>query len=178
MTDPASLVTDTDGPERAGIAHDAHDAHDAEGQERARRSAEAMLSRDAASRKLGMALEAVAPGFARMRMIVDETMINGHQICHGGYLFTLADSTFGVACNTFNRVTVAASAHIDFLAAAHLGDVLFAEAHVQSQGRRSGIYDVVVEDGDGRRLALFRGRSHRLDGTLYDEAACSTTLND
>lgn len=141
-----------------------------EDQRRAERSAEAMLARDPATRHLGITLERVAPGFARMRMPVSGTMLNAHGICHGGYVFTLADSTFAFACNTFNRVTVAASAHIDFLASARLDDVLYAEGRVRSRGRRSGIYDVVVEDGEGRQLALFRGRSHSLDETLYDES--------
>lgn len=145
-------------------------AHGSEEQWRAERSAETMLARDPASRRLGITLERIAPGFARLRMPVSETMINGHRICHGGYLFTFADSAFAFACNTFNRVTVAASAQIEFLAPARLDDVLYAEARVLSQGRRSGIYDVVVENADGQQLALFRGRSHRLDEALFDES--------
>ena len=149
------------------------EAHDPDEQRRAERSAEAMLARDAASRHLGIALERVAPGSARMRMTVTGTMINGHRSCHGAYLFALADSTFAVACNSANRVAVAASAQIEFLRPARLGDVLHAEADMRHQGRRAGLCDVVVEDGEGRQLALFRGRSHRLDETLFDEAETS-----
>lgn len=138
-------------------------------QRRAEASARAMLAGDAASRLVGIALERVSPGFARMRMDVTESMMNGHGICHGGYLFMFADTTFAVACNTFNRVTVATSAQIEFLASVHLGDVLYAEGSMLSQGRRAGIYDVVVENDKGRQVALFRGRSHRLDETLFDE---------
>jgi len=142
---------------------------DAEARDRAERSAEALLAGDGASRHLGISLVSVAPGFARMRMTVTAIMANGHQSCHGGYIFTLADSAFAVACNTANRVTVAASASIDFLAPAHVGDVLQAEANVRHQGRRTGLYDIVVANGEGRAVALFRGRSHSLDKALYDE---------
>ena len=148
----------------------ARDAHDPGEQRRAERSAETLLARDAASRHLGIALERVAPGSARMRMVVTETMINGHRSCHGAYLFALADSTFAVACNGANRVAVAASAQIEFLRPARLGDVLHAEAEMRHQGRRAGLCDVRVEDEEGRQLALFRGRSHRLDETLFDES--------
>ena len=128
-----------------------------------------MYERDPASRHLGITLERVAPGFALMRMQVGQTMINGHRICHGGYLFTLADSAFAFACNSFNRVSLGASAQVEFLAPARLGEVLHAEACVRERGRRSGIYDVVVRNEQGRQLVLFRGRSHRLDETLFDE---------
>ena len=153
-----------DGPARS------HEPDDPDAQRRAERSAAVLLERDPATRELGITLERVAPGFARLRMAVTDTMVNGHGTCHGGYLFTFADSAFAFACNTFNRVTVAAGASIDFLAPARSGDVLHAEGRVLSQGRRTGVYDVVIEDEGGRALALFRGRSHRLDGTLYDEA--------
>jgi len=145
--------------------------HEREAQWRAERSAKVMFDRDLASQRLGITLERVGPGFARMRMQVTDSMINGHRICHGGYLFTFADSAFAFACNTFNRVCVSASAQIDFLAPARLGEVLQAEARVREKGRRSGIYDVVIENEEARQLVLFRGRSHRLDETLFDESA-------
>ena len=162
MSEPTSV------PIPAGVA----DGPDA--QRRAERSAAVLLERDPAARHLGITLEAVGPGFARMRMPVGDTMINGHGTCHGGYLFTFADAAFAFACNTFNRVTVAASASIEFLAPARLGDVLHAEGRVRTQGRRTGVYDVAIENGDGRPLALFRGRSHSLDEALYDEAGTAT----
>ena len=125
---------------------------------------------DHATQRLGITIDAIAPGFARMRMRVTGDMLNGHASCHGGYLFTLGDSAFAFACNSFNQVAVAVSAAIEYLAPAHLGDELIAEASMQSQGQRSGLYDVVITNQRGERVALFRGRSHRLGGTLFDES--------
>ncbi len=138
-------------------------------QERATRSATAMYDNDTATRGLGIVIESVGPGTARLRMKVGEPMLNGHRTCHGGYLFTLADSAFAFACNTFNQVAVASSAGIEFMVPAYLGDELIAEASMQSQGRRTGLYDVVIRNQQDQRIALFRGRSHRLGKTLFDE---------
>ncbi|ASJ76836.1 hydroxyphenylacetyl-CoA thioesterase PaaI [Granulosicoccus antarcticus] len=140
-------------------------------QDRAERSAQAMLANDTATQGLGMELEAVGPGTAQLRMCVGDQMLNGHSTCHGGYLFTLADSAFAVACNTFNQVAVASSASIEFMAPAYAGDVLTAEASLQSQGRRTGLYDVIVSNQKQQRIALFRGRSHRIGKPLFDENA-------
>ena len=137
---------------------------------RAERSAEVMMSRDPASQRLGMVLEEIRPGYARMRMTVGENMINGHKICHGGYVFTLADSSFAFACNTYNRVTVAAGAAIDYLAPAYLDDVLTAVAEERSLAGRTGVYDVVISNQDNKRIALFRGKSYRIQGTLFPES--------
>ena len=139
-------------------------------QRRAEQSAEVLLAGDTASAGLGIELISVAPGLAQLRMVVTATMLNGHKTCHGGYLFTFADSAFAVACNSFNRVTVAASAEIEFLASGKLDDVLIADASMRHSGRRSGIYDVVVSREDGQELALFRGRSHSFDEPLFDES--------
>ena len=139
-------------------------------QRRAERAAEALMVTDHATQRLGITIDAIAPGYARMRMRVTEEMLNGHASCHGGYLFTLGDSAFAFACNSFNQVAVAASAAIEYLAPAHLDDELIAEAGMQSQGRRSGLYDVVITNQRGERVALFRGRSHRLGRTLFDES--------
>ena len=139
-------------------------------QERAERSAKAMLVNDIATQQLGMHFEAIGPGFARLRMRIAEPMLNGHSTCHGGYIFTLGDSAFAFACNSFNLIAVAASASIEFLAPAYLDDELTAEASVQSQGRRSGLYDVVITNQKQQRIALFRGRSHRIGKPLFDES--------
>lgn len=138
-------------------------------QDRAERSAKAMFDNDTVTQQLGMRLETIGPGFARLQMCITKQMLNGHATCHGGYLFTLGDSTFAFACNSFNQVAVAASASIEFLAPAHLGDELIAEASLQSQGRRTGLYDVVIANQDEQRIALFRGRSHRIGKPLFDE---------
>lgn len=148
-------------------------AHPRSAQQLAELSAEAMLSGDPASTRLGMVVEEVRPGFARLRMTVVAYMINSHNICHGGYVFTLADSAFAFACNTYNRVTVASGATIDFLAPVYLDDELTAEASEQALGGRTGVYDVVVTNQRGKNVAVFRGRSHRLQGSLFDESGNS-----
>ncbi len=132
-------------------------------------TAKTMYSRDYASRALGIRLEEVSPGCARLSMTVRQDMVNGHDICHGGLIFTLADSAFAFSCNTYNRVTVALAATIEYLAPARLGDVLTAEAQEQALGGRTGVYDVVVSNQEGRRIALFRGKSYRIQGTVIPE---------
>jgi len=140
-------------------------------QERAERSAKAMFANDATTQELGMRIEAIAPGSASVCMRVTRQMLNGHSTCHGGYLFTLGDSAFAFACNSFNQMAVAASASIEFLAPAYLDDELTAKARVQSQGGRTGLYDVDISNQSGQRVALFRGRSHRLGKPLFDESS-------
>jgi acyl-CoA thioesterase len=132
----------------------------------AERAAEALLSRDAASKALGMEVVTVRPGHARLTMTVRPDMLNGHRTCHGGLIFSLADSAFAVACNSHNESTVAASASIDFLAPAVEGDSLFAEAQELWRSGRSGIYEITVTNQRGERIALFRGRSHRIRGEV------------
>lgn len=132
----------------------------------ARRCAEAMWARDRASQALGMRIEDVGPGFARMTMTVREDMVNGHDICHGGMIFTLADTAFAFACNARDVATVAAGCGIEFLAPAKLGDRLTATAVEQIQSGRTGIYDVRVEDGQGATIAVFRGKSAQLRGSV------------
>ncbi|MGO8914325.1 MAG: hydroxyphenylacetyl-CoA thioesterase PaaI [Stellaceae bacterium] len=129
-----------------------------------------MLAQDAASRGLGMVLDEVAPGRARMRMRVRADMINGHELCHGGLIFTLADSTLAFASNARNRVTVAAAAEIQFVSPARQGETLVAVALERAAAGRTGIYDIeVTEHESGRLVALFRGRTHRIDGIILDE---------
>ncbi|HET8605097.1 MAG TPA: hydroxyphenylacetyl-CoA thioesterase PaaI [Marmoricola sp.] len=139
-------------------------APDAE--ETARRAAAAMWSADRASQGLGMELVEVGPGRATLRMTVREDMVNGHAIGHGGFTFTLADSAFAFACNSYNRSTVAAGAEIRFLAPTRLGDVLEATAVERSREGRDGVYDVTVRCGS-TVVAMFTGRSREIRGTLF-----------
>lgn len=127
-----------------------------------------MYERDQASQALGMTLDAIRPGYARMRMRVRDDMLNGHGTCHGGYIFMLADSAFAFACNSHNFNTVGAGCTIDYLAPGRAGDVLVAEAVEQALAGKTGVYDVVVTDADGRRIALFRGKSHRVAGHVVE----------
>ncbi len=120
-----------------------------------------MLSDDLASASLGIELLEAGPGHATMRMTVTETMVNGHAIAHGGYVFLLADTAFACACNSHGPVTVAAGADITFVAAVKLGDELVATALERTRYGRSGIYDVTVTRGD-EVVAEFRGRSRTL----------------
>ncbi len=126
----------------------------------------AMYAVDTASQGLGIKLEAIERGYAKMSMRVRPDMLNGHKICHGGFIFTFADSTFAFACNSYNHITVAAGASIEFLAPAHLDDVLTAEAREQNLSGRTGFYDVTVTNQRGERIALFRGRSQRVKGEI------------
>jgi acyl-CoA thioesterase len=135
----------------------------------AERAAKALLATDAASAMLGMQLVEVRPGYARLTMLVRSDMVNGHRICHGGLIFTLADSAFAVSCNSFNESTVAAAASIDFLAPAAEGDELVAEAKVLWRSGRSGLYEITVNNQRSEQVALFRGRSHRIGGALVTE---------
>jgi len=150
----------------------AHDvAHDpAAAQRLAERVADGMFVNDRASRGLGMQIASVAPGRAEMTMTVREDMLNGHAMCHGGFIFLLADSTFAFACNSYNRNTVAQGCSIDYLAPAHLGDVLHATGVERSRTGRTGVYDIEVRNQHGRIVALFRGKSYRIDGHVVDEA--------
>jgi len=118
-----------------------------------------MYARDTASQALGMALEQVRPGYARLRMAVRADMLNGHGSCHGGMVFALADSAFAFACNSHDVVTVASGCSIEFLAPAQEGDELVAEAEERFREGRNGVYDVNVRRGDGSLIATFRGRS-------------------
>lgn len=134
----------------------------------ARACAERMWSDDNASKTLGMKLEAVGPGTARLSMSIRREMVNGHGACHGGFISTLADSAFAFACNSRGTVTVAAGFDISFLDPAHLDDVLVAEAREVSLRGRSGIYDVTVRRGD-TVVAEFRGRSRSLGRAILEE---------
>ncbi|MEP7061586.1 MAG: hydroxyphenylacetyl-CoA thioesterase PaaI [Betaproteobacteria bacterium] len=127
-----------------------------------------MYARDRASQALGMRIVAIAPGRATLTMTVRADMLNGHATCHGGFIFTLADSTFAFACNSYNLVTVAAGGAIDFLAPAREGDVLTAMGVERSLAGRTGVYDIEVTNQRGEKVALFRGKSHRIGGHVVD----------
>ena len=132
---------------------------------------ESMFAADSASRDfMQMELLACEPGRARMRMTVRETMLNGHQICHGGLIFTLADSTFAFACNSHNKVAVAAGCSIEFLKPGQLGDVLTCEGVEQTLQGRYGIYDMKVSNQRGEVVAMFRGKSAQIAGNVLPGA--------
>lgn len=138
----------------------------------ARRVGESMYAADRASREfMQMELLSCAPGRAVMRMTVRKDMLNGHEICHGGLIFTLADSTFAFACNSYNKVAVAAGCSIEFLKPAQLGDVLTCEGVEQTLQGRHGIYDMRVSNQRGEVVAMFRGKSAQIQGTVIPEAA-------
>lgn len=128
--------------------------------------AEAMWSRDHAAQTLGIRIESVAPGQASLLMDVRQDMLNGHNICHGGMIFTLADTAFAYACNAYNQTTVASACAIDFLAPARKSDTLRATAAERSLAGRTGVYDITVETLEGRQIALFRGKSYRIAGEV------------
>jgi acyl-CoA thioesterase len=127
-----------------------------------------MYERDPASQRLGMTLDEIRPGYARMSMRVREDMLNGHGTCHGGYIFMLADSAFAFACNSHNFNTVGAGCSIDYLSPGREGDLLTAEAVEQALSGKTGVYDVVVTNQEGRKVALFRGKSHRVNGMVAE----------
>ncbi|MBZ0146807.1 MAG: hydroxyphenylacetyl-CoA thioesterase PaaI [Pseudorhodoplanes sp.] len=132
----------------------------------ARACADAMWKDDAATRSLGMKLISVAPGQAVITMTVTDRMVNGHSVCHGGYIFTLADSAFAFACNTYNQRTVAQHCAVTFLASAQLGDKLVARAVERQRSGRSGIYDITVTREEGNVIAEFRGHSRTIEGEI------------
>ena len=130
-----------------------------------------MYERDPASQALGMALDEIRPGYARMSMRVRGDMLNGHATCHGGFLSVLADSAFAFACNSHNFNTVGAGCSIDYLSPGREGDLLVAEAVEQALAGKTGVYDVTVTNGEGRTVALFRGKSHRVSGHVAEVGA-------
>jgi len=133
-------------------------------QEIAEATRDAMWAGDRASKTLGMQVLAIGPGSATLVMTVRDDMLNGHDICHGGLVTTLADSAFAFACNAYNEVTVAAGFDVNLLAAAKLGDVLTATAAEVSKAGRTGVYDIAVRNQRGEAVAAFRGRSYTVKG--------------
>ncbi|WP_353111675.1 hydroxyphenylacetyl-CoA thioesterase PaaI [Microbacterium sp.] len=139
-------------------------------QQLAQACADTMWASDDASKGLGMTIERVGPGTATLSMEIRADMVNGHGICHGGFLSTLADSTFAFACNSRGIVTVASGFEVDFLEPVHLGDRLVAEGREVVLRGRSGIYDITVRRGD-TVVAVFRGRSRSLGRPVLGEAS-------
>ena len=137
--------------------------------ERATRCAEIMFANDVASPGLGMAIASVAPGTAMMTMKVRDDMLNGHGICHGGFIFTLADSAFAFACNSYNQNTVAQQNQITYLTPGKAGELMTATASEVARTGRSGIYDLAVTGEDDRTIALFRGLSRTVKGQHFPE---------
>ena len=135
----------------------------------AERVADSMYERDTATQALGIRIAHVGPGYAELAMTVRADMLNGHEICHGGFIFTLADSAFAYACNSYNLNTVASGCAIEFTAPARAGDVLAARAHERQLAGRTGVYDVEVANQRGETVALFRGKSYRNKGHLIEE---------
>lgn len=132
----------------------------------AKACAESMWADDPATQHLNMQLLGVDAGQASIRMIIQKNMLNGHGTCHGGYLFTLADSCFAFACNTYNQRTVAQHCSVTYLAPAFENDELTATANEVSRIGRSGIYDVVIRNQRGEHIAEFRGHSRTIKGLL------------
>ena len=137
---------------------------DAAAQAVADRVRHGLFENDRASRMLGIRVEAVGPGSATLSFTVREDMLNGHAICHGGLIATLADSAFAFACNSYDELTVASGFGIDFIAPGRLGDVLTARCSEVSKAGRTGVYDTEVQNQRGERIAVFRGRSHTFKG--------------
>ena len=134
-------------------------------QEIAEASAKAMWNDDSASQRLGMSLDHIAPGQATLSMTITDAMSNGHGNCHGGYIFTLADSAFAFACNSYNQMAVAQHCSVTYLIPGRIGDRLTATATEVSRRGRSGIYDIRISNQDGDHVAEFRGHSRTVKGT-------------
>ena len=147
-------------------------------QERAERAARAMWQADRASREMGMRIDAIGPGHAVLSMPVQDHHLNGHAICHGGYIFSLADSAFAFACNSYNPVTVAQQNQITFLSPGKPGERLTAACEESALQGRSGVYDVTVTGEDGRVIALMRGLSRTIKGLNFAEDPAEGKGND
>ena len=132
----------------------------------AKACAETLYARDTASQALGIELLEVGPGQASLGMRVRADMLQGHGTCHGGFLFALADSAFAFACNSQDKATVAQGCSIDYVAPALHDDLLRATAIEQSRKGRTGVYDVRIENQRGELIALFRGKSYQVRGTV------------
>ena len=133
-------------------------------QQTADRVREGMFRNDRASKLLGMQIVDVGPGSATLVMTIRDDMLNGHDICHGGLITTLADSAFAFACNSYNELTVASGFSVDLLAPGRLNDVLTARCTEVSKAGRTGVYDTVITNQRGERIAVFRGRSYTMKG--------------
>ena len=126
----------------------------------------ALYARDRAAHELGIEVLEVRPGYARLSMTVDDWMLQGHDICHGGFIFTLADTAMAYASNSHNENHVALNANIDFLRPAARGDTLIAEAREGNRTRRTGMYDVSIVNAEGKPVCHFRGRTFGVGGPV------------
>ncbi|EGI10990.1 phenylacetic acid degradation protein PaaD [Escherichia coli H617] len=133
-------------------------------------NAHAMYENDACAKALGIDIISMDEGFAVVTMTVTAQMLNGHQSCHGGQLFSLADTAFAYACNSQGLAAVASACTIDFLRPGFAGDTLTATAQVRHQGKQTGVYDIEIVNQQQKTVALFRGKSHRIGGTITGEA--------
>lgn len=129
-------------------------------------NARVMYERDNCARQMGIEIIEMGEGFARLSMTVTPAMLNGHQTCHGGQLFTLADTAFAYACNSQGLAAVASGCSIDFVRPGHAGDRLIAVAQMRTQGKQTGVYDIEIINQHEKTVALFRGRAHRIGTTV------------
>jgi len=159
----------TNKSHRKSDEHDDNHSNNANEQQIAEACVKALWRDDTTSQSLGMQIESVAPGKVEMSMTVKENMVNGHRTCHGGFLFTLADSAFAFACNTYDQRSVAQHCNISYLAPAFSGDKLFATATEVSRKGRNGIYDVSINNAKEETIVEFRGYSRTLPGTLLTD---------
>jgi len=136
----------------------------------ASRVAAALHAREGTSKAFGIAIEEVREGYARIAMTVQQTMLNGHDVCHGGMIFTLADTAFAYACNSRNIHTMAQQASIVFVAPARLGERLIAEAQEQALAKRSGVYQIMVRKETGEPVATFQGLSRSVGGEILPQS--------
>ncbi len=134
--------------------------------ELAQACADSMYSRDVAAQELGIKIEVTGVGSSRMSMTITAHMLNGHGVCHGGFIFALADTAFAYACNSRNSINLAQSCSIDFVSPAKEGELLTATAEQHHQFSRTGLYDITVTRANGEAVARFRGRSYRIKGTI------------
>ncbi len=141
---------------------------DLSGDELARACVDAMYARDVASQNIGITVSEVREGYARLNLPIKTEMLNGHGICHGGFIFTLADTAFACACNTRNDVNLAQKCSIEYKRPGKAGDQLTATAEHVSQEGRYGQYQVKVTDQDDNLIASFEGRSCRVRGSNLD----------
>ncbi len=135
-------------------------------QQLAEATSKALHANDQAAQAMGITIDEIAPGYAKLSMRVRKDMLNGHSISHGGCMFTLCDTAFAHSCNTYNRSTVAAGCSIDYMAPGFEGDTLTAVAQERSRSGRTGVYDITLYNQKGDMLALFRGKSYQMKGTL------------
>ena len=140
-------------------------------QQLAEQAAQSMYGRDKASQHLGITVAEVRPGYARLEMPVVEWMLQGHDVCHGGLLFALADTAMAFASNAHNETHLAINANIDFLRPATLGETLVAEASEGNRTRKTGMYDVTITNESGKRICHFRGRTYGVGGSVIRDAA-------